>query len=837
MKTQFSRLLGRSVEACACPMAAMIATLTFASTGESGAQVRKEDNFDTLDLATSWVDGVAVPGPGDIAQWDDRLAVANTSDLGITNSSWLGIKVLNPAGTVGITGTSPTTLTLGASGIDLSAATQNLTIGSPLVLGAAQTWKVASSRTLAITTPNASAISGTGPLAIHGPGTVRIGGLAASYGPITGGISVSGGSGLNNVSALPGGSALISASTLIYDLAAIVPSVGGSSGPSTFNTPALTVGGGTVHTIGGARISGSGQPAWVQSSSLSIAAGQTNFTHSRGSSARVINQFSSTIIRAVGGTVNFRDVLNGSSGANDPNGGGYRANNAAVVNGIVPFITFTFTSTNTSFFVPSATGNGTTVNGAAYAYAAANDTTPTSLGTSPNASVTTDVALAASTSINSLRFGSGSTKTITLDPAATLSITSGAILVTPNGSANQTITGGKLMGGNPGSTSGRDLIVHQHNNTSTFTISSEIVDVNELVEGNPTDVPTALTKSGAGKFAIGGSATYTGNTFVNAGSLLVNGTLTGSPSVIVARGGALGGTGSVTAPITVNAGSIAPGTGVGTLATGPVTFAADSSLAIELNTFAGTSDKLVVTGGVTTGGSRVNLTLADVGGDVTLANGTKFTLVDYTTTWSGSDLLTFGGNPVANLSTIVLGANAYIVDYADAAVDGTALTLTVTEAPELTPYLVWSDSYAPQIPNSANRVPTADPDQDGRTNLMEFALNGNPASNSDSGKMTVSAVDSNDAGSDNDLTLTLAVRDGAVAAAGPDGSITLTVGDIVYTIQGSQNLVDWNKAISEVTPASVLVPAASPGWTARTFQVTDSNGLPEGRFMRVGITP
>jgi hypothetical protein len=259
-------------------------------------------------------------------------------------------------------------------------------------------------------------------------------------------------------------------------------------------------------------------------------------------------------------------------------------------------------------------------------------------------------------------------------------------------------------------------------------------------------------------------------------------------------------------------------------------------LAIEFDTSAGTSDKLVVTGGVSTGGNRVNLTLTDVGANVALANGTKFTLVDYTGTWAGTDLLTYNGVAVANQSTITVGANSFIVDYADAAVDGTALTLTVTGA-NVSPYTLWANTFTAQLPNAADRLAAADPDNDGRSNAMEFALDGNPASASDSGKMSVSTADSNDGGSEPDLTLTLAVRNGAVLGAGPNGSVTLTVDDIVYTIQGSGNLVDWDKTVTEVTPAFALVPAPNTGWTARTFQVSDSNGLPDHRFIRVSITP
>lgn len=825
MKYPSVRPLGIPATVCACPMAALIFTLTI---GQAGADTRrKELNTDALDQTTSWVE-LAVPVNTDIAQWDNQLTGANSSDLGAVSASWLGIKVLNPGGAATITGTTPVNLTLGASGIDMSAATQNLTISSPLVLGGAQTWSVASGRALTISTPAVGAVSGTGPLTVRGPGRVSLGGLAATY-TWTGGVVVTGGTGLKDVTALPGGSALISGANLIFDMQSIATLT--NSG-LTLNTPALTGAGGTVHVIGGARAS-TGTPAWVQASSLTLASGNTSFTQTRGSSARTINQFSS-VARTAGATANFRDPLN-SDGSNNANTGGYRANNAANVNGIIPFITYTTSSSNTSFFAASATGTGTANNGAAYSAFTAS--TAGSLGTATqNSNVATDVAIAASATINSIRFSGTIARTITIDPAATLAVGAGAVLITPTTSVNNTITGGKLSGGSPGSGSGKDLIVHQHSNTASLIIDSEIVDYSELIGGGPESImfPTALTKTGAGKLVIGGTGSYYGDTFVNAGTLLVNGALNGSPATTVHLGGTLGGTGSVVGTVAVS-GILAPGASIGTLTTGAVTFNAGSTLAVEINTTAGTADKLVVTDGVTTGGSRANLVLTDLGFELPLANGTKFTVVDYTTTWPGTDLLTFGGNTVANNSTITFGSNKFLVDYADAAVDGTALTLTVVDAVTPTPFQTWINSYAAQIPLAANRLPTADPDADGRNNLLEYALDGNPASGADNGRMVVSTADSNDAGTDGDLSVTLAVRDGAILSAGPDGSATLTVEGMVYTIQGSDSLLAWDKAINEVTPATPLVPAPSTGWSARTFQVTDSNGLPDKRFIRVGV--
>jgi autotransporter-associated beta strand protein len=822
-------------------LGALVFTLTLGGTREAAAQIAKEDNPDNLNLATSWV-GEVVPTGDDIAQWGAQVTGANTADLG-ANLNWKGISILNPGGNVGITGSfvdpeipeNPPiiySLTLGGSGIDMSASTRNLTISSPLVLGSAQTWSVASGRTLTVASTGSGAVSGTGPLTIRGPGTTRLGGTGATY-TWTGGMNLGGGNGQLSVAAT--GSDANSANTnLFINLAAV-----SASSALTLNLPALTTNGAAVHALAG---SGSGTTAYIPTfASLKVASGNTVFTAQRGTGSRVIYTFNSTTTRSVGGTVQFRDDIN-SSGNSSSNTGGYRMNNAAVVNGIVPYATYTTTSTNTSFFVASSSGNGLSNNGTAYN--AFTTSTVSTLGTATqNSTVSHDVLLSSTPAVvNSIRFNDPNPRTVTIDTGNTLTIGAGAILVTNNGTANQTITGGTLMGGNPGSGSGYDLIIHQHNNTSTFSINSAIADhtVTIPVPEEPEEpgqvivTTTALTKSGAGRMIIGGQGTYTGPTFVNAGTLLVHGALTGTPAVDVSRAATLGGTGSITGAVAV-AGTLAPGDAIGTLSTGNLAFAAASTLAVQIDTSTSSADKVVVTGGVSTGGARVNLVLTDLGGDVVLPGGTKFILVDYSDTWASSDLLTYEGTLVANQSVITLGANSFTVDYSDVAAGGTALTLT-SIGPDKTPFEAWADGFAVQLPLASDRLPSADPDGDGMNNLMEFALNGNPADGTDKGKMVTSTEDSNDEGTERDLSITLAVRNGAVLAAGPNGGVTLTVDGIVYTIQGSEDLAVWEKAIAEVTPASLLNPAPSAGWTARTFQVSDSNGLPDKRFIRLGVS-
>src|SRR5947208_524259 len=115
--------------------------------GLRAGTISKNNNTENLNLTTSWLGGV-VPGALDVAKWDSTVTSANSVALG-ADMSWGGIIVSNPSGAVTIT--AGNTLTIGNNGIDLSGASQNLTISSGLTLGpGAQTWGVNNGITLTI---------------------------------------------------------------------------------------------------------------------------------------------------------------------------------------------------------------------------------------------------------------------------------------------------------------------------------------------------------------------------------------------------------------------------------------------------------------------------------------------------------------------------------------------------------------------------------------------------------------------------------------------------------------------------------------------------------------
>jgi len=227
----------RQVRRSARCLAAALLVLFVAASADA-ATISKANNTNNLNLTTSWTGGV-VPGSTDIALWNSTVAAANSVSLG-SNLNFGEIQITNPGGLVTITNTGGFTLTLSGVagvGIDMSTATQNLTLNNALSLGGAQSWNVATGRTLTVV----GSIGGTGPLTLSGASaTANITLNAAnSY---SGGTTISGGKvTLGNASALGTGGLTSSGGTLELNGNSIaLPNLSGTGGTIQNTTNTLT---------------------------------------------------------------------------------------------------------------------------------------------------------------------------------------------------------------------------------------------------------------------------------------------------------------------------------------------------------------------------------------------------------------------------------------------------------------------------------------------------------------------------------------------------------------------------------------------------------------------
>ncbi len=142
-----------------------------------------------------------------------------------------------------------------------------------------------------------------------------------------------------------------------------------------------------------------------------------------------------------------------------------------------------------------------------------------------------------------------------------------------------TISSGTLQigaGGSSGSLPAASPIIN--NSVLAFSRSDSAGVVASTISGTG-----AVYQIGSGGMALTGSNTYTGSTFVNNGTLFLNG-FNSSPAISVAAGAALGGLGSAaSASVTVaNGGGISPGySGTGSLTLGSVNFSSSGSINVS----------------------------------------------------------------------------------------------------------------------------------------------------------------------------------------------------------------------------------------------------------------
>ena len=187
--------------------------------------------------------------------------------------------------------------------------------------------------------------------------------------------------------------------------------------------------------------------------------------------------------------------------------------------------------------------------------------------------------------------------------------------------------------------------------------------------------PLAITKIGGGIQTFSGTGTYTGATKIQAGSLIVDGTITGSSFSV--EGGTLGGSGTV-GITTMTSGLIAPGNSPGTLNTGSLSLNG-GALAYELNGSSPSQyDTINVTGSVTLG---ADIPFAITLGYDPLDNTDIFTLVNNDAADAvslGAFRLSYLGNPLDEAELFTVGSQDFIISYTG----GTGNDIILSAVPE-----------------------------------------------------------------------------------------------------------------------------------------------------------
>lgn len=187
-----------------------------------------------------------------------------------------------------------------------------------------------------------------------------------------------------------------------------------------------------------------------------------------------------------------------------------------------------------------------------------------------------------------------------------------------------------------------------------------------------------LRKQGTGALTLSGISTYTGTTQIDAGSLVVNGSIANS-AVTVGSGARLGGSGTVGATTVASGGVLAPGNSLGSLrVAGDFTLAAGGTLDYELGapgtgaSAPGASDHLQVAGNVALDGT---LALSDPGGIAGLG---YYRLISYGGLLSGGGLQ-LGGLP-ASLASQDVRVVSEVAGHLDLRVGATGSNLLQTWA-------------------------------------------------------------------------------------------------------------------------------------------------------------
>jgi len=286
-----------------------------------------------------------------------------------------------------------------------------------------------------------------------------------------------------------------------------------------------------------------------------------------------------------------------------------------------------------------------------------------------------------------------------------------------------------------------------------------------------------VTKKGNGTWILSGTNNYTGDTNVNAGTLNLS-------------------------------------------STGELKFTPTTN---------GTSNKVTGAGTVSLDG-KFNIDLT--GANVTNGNSWLLVDVDNVTESYGSNFSVTGFTKSGTNWVKVDGANTWTFSQTT----GTLSLNIITD-----PFIPWIATYFPGETNPAIIGKGADPDNDGRNNLAEFAFNSSPSSAANDGKVVGKTAT---VGGNSVLTLTLPVRTGATFTddVTTHEEVSGLIDGVIYRIQGSADLSAWTLDVSEVGAGvdrdaiQLGLPALDTGWTYRTFRAPGTVSSAAADYLRIKVT-
>ncbi len=316
--------------------------------------------------------------------------------------------------------------------------------------------------------------------------------------------------------------------------------------------------------------------------------------------------------------------------------------------------------------------------------------------------------------------------------------------------------------------------------SSTVDVTGTQLTLSGVISGG---AGAALAKTGAGVLILNNAAnTYSGATNINAGTVQINGTNSGTGAVSVNNSSILRGIGTIAGAVNVNnTARLAPGiAGPGTLTTGALTFASTAFLDVDVNgvTAAGTDyDRLVVNGAITLAGATLT---PSIGAGIDLPTFATIVIINQVPAGAISGI--FNGHPQGGIYDV--SSERLRISYVESTTapgNGNDVSLTVLPPPIVVNYtangnlLLTGTDFVDDIIVDFSNTNSVTLTGNGYTNFIGAGTNGQSA-----GPYLVTGTLTINTNGENDVVVLRGLTASATLDSG-DVNINLGAGDDILT--------------------------------------------------------